>query len=271
MSSPNLFEKIIELQNSSQSFVIITLIDTRGHAPQEVGAKALVTYSGLIHGTVGGGKVEAKAIIVAQELLTQKKSQIIKHSWNLQRDVGMSCGGEVEFIFESYHPHHWKIAVFGAGHIAQELIPLLLKMNCEVSCFDTRLEWLSKFTPHKNLKIFHSPEYTSHIGEIDPDAFCVVMTQGHTTDLPVLKTILNSFSPPYIGVIGSEVKSIKIRNELKTFGIPADRIEKLKCPMGLAIGGNDPAEIAISISAQLLQARDQVFGLKRSWKAPHLE
>lgn len=271
MSSPNLFEKILELQNSYQSFVVVTLIATRGHAPQEVGAKAIITQSGLKYGTVGGGKVEAKAIEVAQELLTQKKSQLLKHHWNLQKDVGMSCGGEVEFIFEAYNPHPWKIAVFGAGHIAQELIPILLKLDCEVSCFDTRSEWLNKLVVQKNLRKFECEGYTSNITELDPNSFCVVMTQGHSTDLPVLTKILSSFSPPYIGVIGSEVKSIKIRNELRSIGISQERIENLKCPMGLAIGGNEPAEIAISISAQLLQARDQFFGLKRAWKAPHLE
>ena len=65
--------------------------------------------------------------------------------WNLQKDVGMTCGGVVSMFFENMLPKaRWKIAVFGAGHVSQELIPLLLKLDCDVSCADPLIYWLNK-------------------------------------------------------------------------------------------------------------------------------
>jgi xanthine dehydrogenase accessory factor len=61
---------------------------------------------------------------------------------------------------------------------------------------------------------------------------------------------------PFIGCIGSEVKARKLRGELEALGISREVVGQLRCPLGLPIGGNDPAEIAISITAQLLQERD---------------
>ena len=78
---------------------MITLLSLRGSAPQVPGAKCLVTASGLVAGTIGGGKVEARAIERAIEVLSsKKKSDPIQITWNLQRDIKMTCGGECTFF-----------------------------------------------------------------------------------------------------------------------------------------------------------------------------
>jgi xanthine dehydrogenase accessory factor len=95
---------------------------------------------------VGGGKLEAKAIALAQELLAKnenrKNCQLIK--WNLTKDVGMTCGGVVSLVFEVFAGAEWQIAVFGAGHVAQELVPLVTKLDCRAHCVDSRRDWLDK-------------------------------------------------------------------------------------------------------------------------------
>ena len=83
-------------------------------------------------GTVGGGKVENKSIGHAQSLLAgtagsaaSQTCQLVE--WNLQRDVGMTCGGVVKLLFEAYNFHEWRIVVFGAGHVAQALARVLAR------------------------------------------------------------------------------------------------------------------------------------------------
>lgn len=261
------FLKASELETQGIPFVVVTLLANRGHAPQDPGAKAIFSQRGLECGTIGGGKVEAKALGVAQEILAKSElsesERVFSVTWNLQHDVGMTCGGEVTFLFEATRACKWQIVVFGAGHIAQALVPLLLTLDCRVTCIDSRSEWLDRLPPASaRLRKLCSSDMPSLIetASLPAQAFYTLMTQGHATDLPILKQLLHRFEPAYVGVIGSKVKAIKIRNELKAEGIPPERIEALKCPMGLALGTNEPAEIAISIAAQLLEVRARVFG-----------
>jgi len=91
----------------------------------------------------------------------------------------------------------------------------------------------------------------------DSKGFYIVMTQGHSVDLPILESLLQRGLPAYIGVIGSPVKGMKIKKALLERGIPSDYLEFLRCPIGLDLGTNDPAEIAVSVTAELLQCRDE--------------
>jgi xanthine dehydrogenase accessory factor len=266
----SIYSKAQELESQGISFAVVTLIAHRGHAPQDPGAKAIVTALGLELGTIGGGKVEAKAIALVQEILAKEKieesERLFQVKWNLQKDVGMTCGGEVEFLFEISSSARWQIIVFGAGHIAQSLVPLLLTLDCHVTCVDTRQEWLDKL-PVNSLKLrkICAVDMPAASQKLSQDAFYVLMTQGHGTDLPILKEVLLNFMPPYIGVIGSQVKALKVRKELEGFGVASERVQALRCPMGFPIGNNEPAEIAISIAAQLLEVRAQVFS-ETKWK-----
>lgn len=256
-----LFEKAAELAGRGQNFVTVTILATRGHAPQDPGAKALITTDGLYAGTVGGGKLEAQAIIRSKTLLSSenKTKAPLREVWNLQRDVGMSCGGEVEILFELHQFKQWEVVVFGAGHVAQALVRLLLTLNGSVVCVDHRQEWLDKLPAESlNLKKVRLDPLEDFIKLTEPpDRFYAVMTMGHATDFPILKKILETQNPRYIGVLGSAVKALKIRKELRDAGISEDRISKLRSPMGLLDNANDPAEIAISIGAEILKCRDQ--------------
>jgi len=58
--------------------------------------------------------------------------------WNLKRDVGMTCGGSVSLLLETYNIGVWKIVIFGAGHVAQALTALLMTLRCQVTVVDPR-------------------------------------------------------------------------------------------------------------------------------------
>lgn len=192
-------------------------------------------------------------------MLAEKKRHLFV-DWNLQKDIGMTCGGVVSFFFELFekeHPFH--VAVFGAGHIAQELVPLLLKLDCRVSCFDSRQEWLSKLPASSKLRTLCTDDLSAQVATLPPNSFVTIMTMGHGTDLPVLiETMKQRERFAYVGNIGSSQKALRLNKDLQDAGIAPSVLEQFYCPMGEDFGGNSPVEIAFSIVAQLLKTRDQI-------------
>jgi len=257
------FKVADQLRASGESFVLVTLVDEKGHVPQDIGAKAIITGKGLYFGTIGGGKVEAKAIKHAQDLLDQPTFHDAPkplQQWNLQTDVGMTCGGTVSFFFEVHQQRQWQIIIFGAGHVAQALVRTLLALECQVVCIDSRAEWINRLPDHARLTKAISENPASLVERFGEQSFFLSMTQGHATDLPILLAIYAKFpNPLYVGAIGSVVKARRLKSDLQTAGIAIEQIENLRCPIGLKLGNNHPAEIAISISAELLQRRDELM------------
>ncbi len=249
---------MVELAEARLDHVVVTLASIRGSAPQVVGAKMLVTANGRHCGTVGGGKIEAHCIRFAQEHLN-RKGQTELHTWNLQKDIGMSCGGEVTMLFEPQIFSQWTIAVFGAGHVAQELCRVMQTWACAVRVFDNRPEWLEKLPKSFNIQPKYSATIANEVPELPQGTFLLSMTQGHAFDVPVLKEALKDHEKfAFLGVIGSQIKGDKIRKELREAGISEKAIERLACPVGLPIGDNTPPEISISIAAQLISLRPKV-------------
>ena len=253
------YEELATLEREGTGFVLVVLVEGLGSTPQDAGAKMLVTGAGRHTGTIGGGRIEAKAIALATELLAAPAARPHLVNWSLKGDVGMTCGGSVKLYFE---PHAgageaWPIVIFGAGHIAQALLPVLLPLPCSVSVCDSRPEWLAQLPRARNLRIRHLDTPADLVPALPAHAFLVCMTMGHTTDRPILQRALNERNFPFIAVIGSDAKAAVLRRELIAAGVPESRAGSFHCPAGLDFGTNHPHEIALSIAAQLLQYRDQ--------------
>jgi xanthine dehydrogenase accessory factor len=263
MAVSEFYQHFFELLDSQTPFVCVTLVQGLGSIPQEPGAKMLVTPQGLHIGTIGGGKVEQKALAEAQSLLDgDVGSTLIRClDWNLNTDVGMTCGGSVRLLFEAYNRGIWQIVVYGAGHVAQALIPILLTLDCQVTCIDTRQEWLDKLPTSAKLSTICTDDMSSTVGSLPKNAFVALMTMGHSTDSPILLEILRTRQFPYLGAIGSRSKALQFKKDIQSAGLPEECQSAFHCPIGLDVGDNEPAEIAISITAQLLQVRDKIIGV----------
>jgi xanthine dehydrogenase accessory factor len=275
MPTPHGFvERLAALSQSGIPFVCVTMVEAVGSTPQDAGSKMLVTANGLDTGTVGGGRIEAKAIQLAQQMLAhptpatrhpaEPAAGCPRHptptlvEWNLKRDVGMTCGGSVKLFFETYNHSDWRIVVFGAGHVAGAVVECLRQLDCHVTCIDPRAEWLDRIPPRERLRKVRCDEPRSLVAELPDDAFVVCMTMGHATDRPILEEIFRQGREfPFLGVIGSRAKRAVLLKELAAAGIPAERAASFQCPIGLELGTNQPGEIAISVVAQLIQQRDR--------------
>ena len=259
--SPRPFwSELAECEARGVPHVLVILLETKGSAPQSAGAKMLIREQGLPIGTVGGGKIEAAAIRFSRELLREEGPglELREVEWNLQRDIGMTCGGAVRLLFHVRRFSAWTIAIFGAGHIVQALVPLLQTLDASVLCFDSRPEWLEKLPPHPRFTARLMENPADSVRELPERAYVLSITQGHGTDVPVLIEAFRRGCFPFIGCIGSEIKARQLRGELEAAGISREVLGSLRCPLGWPIGGNDPAEIAISIAAQMLQERDKL-------------
>jgi xanthine dehydrogenase accessory factor len=240
---------------------MVVLVEALGSTPQDTGAKMLVTSAGRHAGTVGGGRVEAQAIALAQELLAAREGPLAPRfvNWSLKADVGMTCGGSVKLYFEPHAPtgSEWPIAIFGAGHIVQALVPVLLPLPCSLTICDPRAEWLGQLPRARNLRTMVHDSPADLVPALPDNTFMLCMTRGHATDRPILQRALLERAFPFIGVIGSDAKAAILRRELIANGVPAERAAKFHCPVGLDFGTNHPHEIALSIAAQLLTERDR--------------
>src|SRR5919206_4225119 len=248
---PTFFEALNDLLAMDVPLVAVTVVDVVGSVPQDRGAKMIVTAEGLKFGTVGGGKVETKAIAEAQAMLAGADAETTKFAqWNLQKDVGMTCGGVVKFYFESHNVGKWHIWVFGAGHTAQALVQLLVHLDCHVTCVDPRPEWLERLPASPKLTKVQTGDMPAQVAAIPEGAFVVLMTMGHSTDKPILIEILRTRTFPYLGVIGSDAKAAVLRRDVREAGLPDESKRAFFCPIGLHLGSNHPYEIAVSAVAQ---------------------
>lgn len=245
-------------------FVTVTLVQPEGHVPQDIGAKAIVTVEGLVWGTVGGGRLEARAIEHARAMLGRAVDEhgvpravapeLVRYE--LQRDLGMVCGGAASLFYEVATAATWNIVVFGAGHVAQATVALLSTFHCNLVCIDPRPEWLGRLPARANLRTQLAAEPSEQVASLPRGAFVLCMTQGHATDLPIVRRLLQEGRSRFVGVIGSEAKARTLRSTLLKEGFPEAAVQAIRCPLGLPLGTNAPAEIAVSIAAQLLQERD---------------
>jgi len=264
MSNPLEFlDKFQTLISKEIPFVQVTLVDINGSVPQNVGAKMLVTKDGLYFGTIGGGCLENLAIAKCLELIENQNQTTDFVEWHLNKDIGMSCNGSVKLFFEVYLNKSWDIVIFGAGHVSQAIIPTLLTLDCKVTCFDIRQEWLDKLPKNINLKTIKVERMGSGIENLNPKSFIIVMTMGHEFDDIVLSEVFKNKDSdakfPYIGLMGSVSKFAAMKKSLIKQGFPEDFVNKIHCPIGFKIGNNSPSEISISIIAELLQERDKIF------------
>ena len=253
------YEHLVALEAEGESFVHVILVESLGSTPQDTGAKVLITKAGLLAGTIGGGKVEAKAIGFAQEMLAAKRAQPQFVTWTLKGDVGMTCGGSVKLYFEPHLSRQlWPIVIFGAGHVSQSLVPILIPLPCTLTCVDSRKEWLDRLPRARNLAVVQTDSPQDLLPGLPDDAFLLMMTKGHATDRPILQRALQEFKFPYLGVIGSESKAAILKKEMIESGLPSELSTRFFCPVGLEFGTNHPQEIALSIAAQLLTERDRL-------------
>lgn len=258
MHDKRTIDELRRLHGEGAPCCTVTIVDAKGSIPQEIGATAIFGRQGLIHGTVGGGQLESRCADQAATLLEPGADAPTRFErLNLHRDLNMTCAGEVALYYRVYRPDQgWRIVVFGAGHIAQALCRFLVELDCEVTCVDTRADWLDKLPRRPRLQRRLVGDFVEGIDLVTDGTAVVVMTMGHATDLPIVEAIeRQGCALSYLGVLGSDSKAAIMRRQLRDGGLSEDFIARIVCPIGEKIGNNTPPEIAVGVLSQLVRLR----------------
>lgn len=145
--------------------------------------------------------------------------------------------------------------LFGGGHVGQALAPMLSQVGFRVVVFDSREEIAQPQNfPGAEQVVLGSFENIGEQVQLTSRDYAVIMSPGHQHDLEVLCQVLEQ-RPYYVGCMGSRKKKAFLWGELERRGFSREQIESIHLPIGLDIGGETPAEIAVSVTAQLIQVR----------------
>jgi xanthine dehydrogenase accessory factor len=148
------------------------------------------------------------------------------------------------------------VFIFGAGHVAYQLAKLTGMVNFRTVVLDDRREFANRqrFPDADEVIVLENFDNAMKSVVIDPDAYIVIVTRGHSHDKTVLSQALTT-DACYIGMIGSRAKRDTIYSQLEAEGVDPDDLSNVKSPIGLAIMAESPEEIAVSIIAELIQHR----------------
>ena len=148
--------------------------------------------------------------------------------------------------------------LFGGGHVARPTARLAAMVGFDVWVFDDRQSFVTRrrFPHAHHLRVLDSYERAFADLSVDSDSYVVIITRGHLHDKIVLAQALAT-DAGYIGMIGSRHKRDAIYKALRAEGVDPRRIERVHCPVGVAIGAETPEEIAVSIVAEMILQRSR--------------
>lgn len=149
-----------------------------------------------------------------------------------------------------------KVYIFGGGHVAQQLVPTLTRVDFRCVVVEDRAEFTvpELFENLCETRLIGMGELSALVPEITEDDYICVMTRGHKDDYTVQRFMLKT-PANYIGVIGSKHKTAGVNAKLMNDGYTEKDIARITTPIGLDILAETPAEIAVSVAAQLIEVR----------------
>jgi len=256
MIEKDIYEKLAELLRNDQKVAVATVVDTGGSHPRDLGAKMLILPNGEGIGTVGGGKVEQ--MVMEDAVSGMEKGAPFSKHYSLtpesQGGVGMECGGDILVFFE-YPQLPSTLLVCGAGHIAHSLVPMADMAGFSVVVADPRPEFATRERfPDAREVVCISMDDPALRRKVDKNTHVVIITHQHSNDLDALVNLTGT-GAAYIGMIGSRRKVRTLLDRLEESGADRSDIDRIFAPIGLDISAETPAEIAVSILAELVAFR----------------
>ncbi len=248
----SVFQQLAQLEQENRAAALCTIIRSKGSTPRRSGSRMLVYPDGTISGTVGGGELENRVIAQAKDAIQDGKARRLEYNMSdpERGDPGV-CGGQVEVYVEPILPKP-TLVIIGAGHVGKAVVHLAHWLGYQVVVSDDRAEFCTpeyipgadKYLPVK------MAELPGQI-EITPWTYLVLTTRGSNVDVEGLPALLDT-PAAYIGVIGSQRRWAVARKQMLENGVPAEKLERVRSPIGLELNAETPEEIAVSIMAEVI-------------------
>jgi len=262
MKASTWYEAVAQCQQDGAPYVIVTVISIAGSTPREAGSKMVVTDAQSID-TIGGGHLEFDAIKTARVMLSDGSGSVGEQgknnasteirSYPLSSKLGQCCGGAVKVLFEVCNRHAQHIAIFGAGHVAKALVPILAQLPLRISWIDSREDLFSHPLPANVKKVVEEAPETEVRG-LEENTWLVILTHDHQLDYRITEQALKYPALPFVGLIGSQTKAKRFITKLEHRGFNKSDLARLATPIGdTSIPGKRPIEVAVSIASQIIQ------------------
>ena len=241
--------EILAAQDAREPAAVIVPVD----GPSEwVGRRVVVRRSedGTLRqvGSFGDDALDQGAVGLARSALEDSTSKV-----DGIHELTSTAGDRVSVYVEGHHPHP-DLVIVGAGHIAQPLCSTGSLIGFRVIVVDDRPDFATN-------ERFPEADRVVQVDCADPFAdiaihrasHVVLVTRGHKYDYECLRHLLRmEVEPPYIGMIGSRRRVRAAFAQLVKEGLPRDRLAQVRAPLGLDIGAETPAEIAVSVAAEIV-------------------
>lgn len=231
------FFNMLKNINSSKENIVITIV-----SGENIGSKLILSDGEILYKS--NNEILWDEII--QNIPKNKKSQIL---------IVNNEKIYYEFLRQSY-----KAVVCGAGHISISIIKMCKLLDLPVTVIDDRLTFVNNALAAGADKSICEP-FEDALSRIQGDAgtFFIIVTRGHRYDQVCLEKIIHKENA-YIGMIGSRLRVAKVLDYLEEKGISREKLDKVYTPIGLKIGAETPAEIAVAIMAEIIEVKNKKAG-----------
>ncbi len=219
---------------------VITVLD----APPELrNRKLIVLADGSIEGDLDLGEYAPRAVRAALDQLIRETGGVFE----------LEDGPK---LFIEVYPPAPRLIIVGAVHMADSLVTIANTLGFDTIVVDPRAAFATRERfPHATQLIREWPQHALSAMKLDHSAYVAVLTHDPKLDDPALKIALTS-NARYVGALGSRRTNQLRIARLREAGLSEEQLARLHAPIGLPIGGRSPAEIALSIMAEITQVRN---------------
>ncbi len=261
------YQTVLDLKNAGLSFVIATVVSRKAPVSSHLGDRALVFADGRMQGFVGGSC--SREIVRKQALETLQTGkprlvlirpdaslEILQHAADAESIVvPMTCASEgaVDVYLEPHTPAPL-LLVAGFTPVAEAVTRMAALLEYKIVRIVTQAE-LQDLEPNTAVALTDLPVFLENLTlETRMSLAAVVATQGHY-DEPVLEALLLA-DVGFVSLLASRKRAVTVRELLELQGVPSEKVATVRNPAGLDINAKTPAEVAVSILAEIIKVRD---------------
>jgi xanthine dehydrogenase accessory factor len=254
---PTVRPPVLEAAHGPGGVVVATLV--AGSAP--LGSSWVFRDDGSQEGPIVPSGVFETLSAEARELLHDLAKDVAPHAAEAFRreasfavDLTVTWAGPQRVFLEIF-PRQPRLLIFGGVHVAAALVPLARRLGYHTIVADGRSAFLARERfPEADELILAWPEEAFAQAGIDRATYVCILSHDPKFDEPALEIALRS-PAAYVGAIGSRKTQQSRRERLAAIGISQDQLARLHGPIGLDLGGRQPAEIALAILAEMTATR----------------
>lgn len=210
--------------------------------------RMIISADGAVEGSLRNSSLDEQAVAFGREALESGRasSRIINEDDN------------AILLYADVHTPVERLLVVGAGHIAVPLAALGVMLDFEVTVLDDRAEFATEERFADGVRVLRADFVADPFADvvIDERTYITLVTRGHMWDFDCLTRVLNrDVLPRYIGMIGSRRRVRAAFDALNDAGVTTEKMKRIHAPIGLDINADSPAEIAVSIAAEIVAVR----------------